>query len=107
MPFDEQGCKSGGGEKVRVDSSCCFTCKYKSEQCKKVTRLIKGLSRMTVQLKGMLTYIIVRGTVQVDTPTPCRRMRLKGNAPVARATASAPVVVPLRCPNGTVCYNTQ
>ncbi|XP_062928544.1 von Willebrand factor [Mobula hypostoma] len=106
MPFDEQGCKSEGGEIVRVDSSCCFTCKYKSEQCKKINRLIKRIIKDNCATEGDVNIHHCEGHCLSKYGYSLQKNEIESECTCCSAKASAPILVPLRCLNGTVIQHT-
>ncbi|XP_069765096.1 von Willebrand factor [Narcine bancroftii] len=101
-PFDEQQCKSEGGERVRVDNTCCFTCKYTSEPCKKVTRLIKRIAMGDCATEGDVTMHLCEGHCSSKSAYSLQKDVIENICTCCSAMASAPILVPLRCLNGTV-----
>lgn len=102
MSFDEQECRNGGGEIVPVENSCCFTCKYKSEQCKKLTRVIQKITQDDCTTEGETDIHYCEGHCLSNHAYSLQMKELEKECTCCAATASAPVFVPLRCSNGTV-----
>ncbi|XP_032895484.1 von Willebrand factor isoform X3 [Amblyraja radiata] len=102
MSFDEQECRNGGGEIVPVENSCCFTCKYKSEQCKKLTRVIKKITQDDCTTEGETDIHYCEGHCLSSHAYSLQMKEFEKECTCCAATASAPVFVPLRCSNGTV-----
>ncbi|XP_059510645.1 von Willebrand factor isoform X1 [Stegostoma tigrinum] len=101
-PFDKEECKAGGGEIVRVDSSCCFSCKYKSQQCKKITGIIKHIRIDDCVIEGEVNMHYCEGRCPSKSAYSLQKDGVQNECTCCSATASTPLLVPLRCLNGTV-----
>ncbi|XP_041058158.1 von Willebrand factor [Carcharodon carcharias] len=101
-PFDKEECKSGGGEIIRVDNSCCFTCKSTSQQCKKITGIIKHIRIDDCMTEGEVNMHYCEGHCLSKTAYSIEKDDMQNECTCCSATASTPMLVPLRCQNGTV-----
>ncbi|XP_067860893.1 von Willebrand factor [Heptranchias perlo] len=101
-PFDKGECKSGGGEIVRVDSSCCFTCKYKAQQCKKIIGVIEHIRIDDCMTEREVNMHHCEGHCPSKSVYSLQKDEVQNECTCCSATKSTPMLVPLRCRNGTM-----
>ncbi|XP_072418254.1 von Willebrand factor [Chiloscyllium punctatum] len=101
-PLDKEECISGGGEIVRVDSSCCFSCKYKPQQCRKITGIIKHIRIDDCVTEKEVYMHYCEGRCSSKSAYSMQEDGVQNECTCCSATASTPLLVPLRCLNGTV-----
>uniref|UniRef100_UPI00398F30FB von Willebrand factor n=1 Tax=Pristiophorus japonicus TaxID=55135 RepID=UPI00398F30FB len=102
IPFDEGKCRSVGGEIVRVDSSCCFSCTYKTQPCQKITGVIKHIRIDDCTTEGEVNMHYCEGNCLSKSVYALQKDEVQSECTCCSATASQPMLVPLRCQNGTV-----
>ncbi|XP_072327782.1 LOW QUALITY PROTEIN: von Willebrand factor [Scyliorhinus torazame] len=100
--FDKEQCKAGGGEIVRVDNSCCFSCNNMAPLCKKITGIIKHIRVDDCTAEDNFNIHYCEGYCPSKTTYSIQNDDMQNECTCCSATASARMLVPLRCQNGTV-----
>ncbi|MGH0133628.1 UNVERIFIED_CONTAM: hypothetical protein FKN15_075997 [Acipenser sinensis] len=99
-PFDKDKCVADGGKVVQLGKTCCETCA--EPECKQTVGILKYIKIDDCMSENQVDLHYCEGKCSSKSVYSLEHNHVESHCVCCSATATEPLVVPLRCANGTV-----
>ncbi|RXM34883.1 von Willebrand factor [Acipenser ruthenus] len=99
-PFDKDKCEADGGKVVQLGKTCCETCA--EQECKQTIGILKYIKIDDCMSENQVDLHYCEGKCSSKSIYSLEHNHVESHCVCCSATATEPLLVPLRCANGTV-----
>ncbi|XP_041111290.1 von Willebrand factor-like [Polyodon spathula] len=99
-PFDKDKCAADGGKVVQLGKTCCETCA--EPECKQTVGILKYIKIDDCMSENQVDIHYCEGKCSSKSIYSLEHHHVESHCVCCSATDTEPMVVPLRCANGTV-----